>query len=181
LWCHFVVATDFDLFTQLSQILHQVVGERIVVVENEDHAGCADSLSQPLAIGTWRGWLLPILCQGENRSGARSAPRCEVPTMSYGQSYRPKWLLTPWLPPAPLRGDPPGCWTAGGLAVNPRTGPTGGVTRGFITTTGGRTVGPNRWTTGGPTKNTGARNTSGGEKNPKPNGLKKIPSAGMKV
>ena len=32
-----VVAAHHDLFAQFAQVLHQVVGERVVVVENEDH------------------------------------------------------------------------------------------------------------------------------------------------
>src|SRR5450631_4445966 len=34
---YLIIASDFHLLTQLSQILHQVVGKGIVVVENEDH------------------------------------------------------------------------------------------------------------------------------------------------
>ena len=33
----FVVAADDHLRPQLTHVLHQVVGERVVVVENEDH------------------------------------------------------------------------------------------------------------------------------------------------
>ena len=33
-----IVAADFNLRPQLSQILDEVVGERIVVVEHEDHS-----------------------------------------------------------------------------------------------------------------------------------------------
>ena len=32
-----VIAPHFDLRPQFAQILHQVVGERIVIVENENH------------------------------------------------------------------------------------------------------------------------------------------------
>src|SRR5258708_22649884 len=35
--CHLVVAPDFHLLSELAQILDQVVGERIVLVEDEDH------------------------------------------------------------------------------------------------------------------------------------------------
>ena len=38
-----VVAADLDLRTQFAQILHKVVGERVVVVEDEDHVSCLDS------------------------------------------------------------------------------------------------------------------------------------------
>src|SRR6185312_9598394 len=37
LHCDLVIAANFNLLAQLAQELHQVVGERIVVVENEDH------------------------------------------------------------------------------------------------------------------------------------------------
>jgi hypothetical protein len=32
-----IVSAHLDLRTQLTQILHQVVGKRVVVVEDEDH------------------------------------------------------------------------------------------------------------------------------------------------
>ena len=35
--CQFVVAAHHDLRTQFAQVLNEVVGEGIVVVENEDH------------------------------------------------------------------------------------------------------------------------------------------------
>jgi len=34
----FVVAMDFDLATELAEVLGEVVGEGVVVVEEEDHA-----------------------------------------------------------------------------------------------------------------------------------------------
>src|SRR5262249_50221472 len=42
-----IVASHFDLGTELAQILHQIPGERVVVVDHQDH-GCSRA-SMPLA------------------------------------------------------------------------------------------------------------------------------------
>src|SRR5882762_2863671 len=34
---HFVVAEDSEFFTQLAEILYEVVGERVVVIDDDDH------------------------------------------------------------------------------------------------------------------------------------------------
>src|SRR5258708_3345458 len=39
---NFVVAMDFDLATQLAEVLREVVGKRIVVVEKQNHNGFLD-------------------------------------------------------------------------------------------------------------------------------------------
>src|SRR5690349_8628673 len=40
-----IIAADLDLFPRLTDILHEVEGERIVVVENENHTEAAKLLS----------------------------------------------------------------------------------------------------------------------------------------
>jgi hypothetical protein len=55
LWLHcfdfvdrdLIVSADLDVFPQLSQILDQVVGERIVIIEDEDHVAAPDYESTP--------------------------------------------------------------------------------------------------------------------------------------
>jgi len=42
---HFVIAANFDLCAQLTQVLDEVISERIVVIEDEDH-------SSIVAVGT---------------------------------------------------------------------------------------------------------------------------------
>src|SRR5256885_3164432 len=46
--CRLVVAADFDLLSQLAKVLDEVVGERIVVVEDEDHSD-----QWPVVSGHW--------------------------------------------------------------------------------------------------------------------------------
>jgi 7-keto-8-aminopelargonate synthetase-like enzyme len=39
---HFVITANLDLSTEFAQVLDEVVGKRIVVVEDEDHASIVD-------------------------------------------------------------------------------------------------------------------------------------------
>ena len=41
--CHLVIAAHFDLLPQLANILDQVVGERVIVVEDENHLSTRQS------------------------------------------------------------------------------------------------------------------------------------------
>ena len=34
-----VIAADYHLLARLSDVLHQIEGKRIVIIENKDHAG----------------------------------------------------------------------------------------------------------------------------------------------
>jgi hypothetical protein len=43
---HFVVTANFDLRAQFAQVLDEVVSERIVVVEDEDHVSIVDAESR---------------------------------------------------------------------------------------------------------------------------------------
>ena len=45
--CDLIVAANFDLSPQLSQVLDQVVGERIVIVEDENQVATPSYQSTP--------------------------------------------------------------------------------------------------------------------------------------
>jgi hypothetical protein len=52
---HLIVAAYFDLGAQLSQILDQVVGKRIVIIENEDQRSL-------LPISAYNGIRFGLVC-----------------------------------------------------------------------------------------------------------------------
>ena len=73
--CRLVVAANFDLGAQFSDVLNQVVSKRIVVVENEDHTPI---LAVPVPFGRREGDSDEHMA----RAGIRLTRRVEMPKRS---------------------------------------------------------------------------------------------------
>ncbi len=60
----FIVANDFDVFAQLAEVLHEVVGEAVIVIDHQKHGG---------SFGVMAPWQSDSLCKERGIIAVRHA------------------------------------------------------------------------------------------------------------